>query len=38
MCLQVRVVLEEYQVALQQGLKIVNKSDYERAEYEQGAR
>ena len=34
---KVRVVLEEYQVALQQGLKIVNKSDYERPEYEQGA-
>jgi len=27
---KVRVVLEEYQVALQQGLKIVNKSDYEK--------
>jgi hypothetical protein len=26
---KVKVVLEEYQVALQQGLKIVNKSDYE---------
>uniref|UniRef100_A0A7S0EYJ3 Uncharacterized protein n=1 Tax=Hanusia phi TaxID=3032 RepID=A0A7S0EYJ3_9CRYP len=27
---KVRVVLEEYQVALQQGLKIVNKSDYDK--------
>jgi len=26
---KVKIVLEEYQVALQQGLKIVNKSDYE---------
>jgi len=26
---KVRIVLEEYQIALQQGLKIVNKSDYE---------
>ena len=34
---KVRIVLEEYQVALQQGLKIVNKSDYDRPEYEQNA-
>ena len=35
---KVRVVLEEYQIALQQGLKIVNKSDYEGHEktFEQG--